>query len=74
MLAADVEGLPLLLMRLWSGCHFCWALAPEAEADRLAFALWFTLALRLALTFWLMVVFLLTFTLLLTLTFTLPLP
>ena len=57
MLAADVDGLPLLLIRDWSGCHFCCALAEEALApealadeDRFTLALWFTLAFLFTLT------------------------
>jgi hypothetical protein len=62
LLAADVEGLPLLLNRLWSGCHFCWALVvlvrfaleePEVLtlALRLTLTLLFTLTFRFTLTF-----------------------
>jgi hypothetical protein len=53
-------GEPLLLSRLWSGCHFVCALvddarAPEALVDRALLTLAFrlALALRLTLTFWL---------------------
>jgi hypothetical protein len=62
-LLADAEGVPLLLSRLWSGCHFCGA----PEEDALA-----PVALAEADLEVLTLAFLLTFTLLLTLTFTSP--
>ena len=61
LLAADVDGVPLLLSRLWSGCHFCLVPDEEARAPELL-----TLALRLTL----LLTLLLTLTFRLTFTFT----
>ena len=52
LLATEVEGLPLLLNRLWSGCHFCGApvaLVRFALVEREVLTL--ALRLKLLLTF-----------------------
>ena len=71
LLAADVEGLPLLLSRLWSGCHFCCALVALV---RFALVEREVLMLALRLTLLLTLTFRLTLTLLFTLTLTFALP
>ena len=66
---AEPLGEPLLAIRLWSGCHFCWPPAAPvwlAPVERELLALLFRFALLLLLTLMLL--------LLLTLMFTLPLP
>jgi hypothetical protein len=54
LLATDVEGVPLLLNRLWSGCHFC----RVPEVLTLAFRLTLLLMLLLTLAFRLISTFL----------------